>query len=47
MEKEAFVQESGKFWNKGGGLTVNSRGASEGIGTLWDDQKFDLIESKH
>ena len=47
MEKEAFLQVSGKFWKKWGGLIVSSRGASGGIGTLWDDKKFDLIESKH
>ena len=46
MEKEAFLQVSGKFWKKGGGITVSSRGASEGIGTLWDVQKFELIKSK-
>ena len=47
MEKEAFLQVSGKFWNRGGGLAISSRGASGGIGTLWDYQKFELIESKH
>ena len=47
MEKEAFLQASGKFWKKGGGLAVSSRGASRGIGTLWDDHKFELIETKH
>ena len=36
MEKEAFLQVSRKLWNKGGGLFVGSRGASRGIGTLWD-----------
>ena len=47
MEKEAFLQVSANFWEKGGGLAVSSRGASGGIGTLWDVQKFELIESKH
>ena len=47
MQKEAFVQVSGNFWEKGGGLIVKSRGAFGGIGTQWDDHKFDLIESKH
>ena len=47
MEKETFLQLSKKNWKKGGGLVVSSRGASGGIGTLWDVHKFDLIESKH
>ena len=47
MEKEAFLQVSGNFWKKGGGLPVSSRGASGGIGMLWDDKKVELIESKH
>ena len=46
MEKEAFIQVSGNFWKKRG-LVVSSRGSSIGIGTLWDDQKFELIETKH
>ena len=46
MEKEAFLQVSEKLWNKGGCLTVSLRGAFGEIGTLWDVQKFELIESK-
>ena len=37
MEKEAFLQVSANFWKKGGRTVVSSRGASRGIGTLWDD----------
>ena len=47
LEKETFLQLSKKIWKKGGGLAIISRGSSGGIGTLWDDQKFELIESKH
>ena len=47
LEKETFLQLSKKNWKKGGGLAVSSRGGSGGIGALWDDQKFELIESKH
>ena len=47
MEKEELLQVSGKFWNKGGGLAVSSRGASKEIITQWDDHKFGLIESKY
>ena len=46
MKKEAFIQVSGKLWNKGVGLAVSSRGASGGIGMLWDIKKYELIESK-
>ena len=28
MEKEAYLQVSGKFWKKGGGLTVSYMGDS-------------------
>ena len=47
MEKDMFLQVSANFWKKGGRSAVSSSGASRGIGTLWDDQKFELIESKH
>ena len=47
MEKETLLQLNKKIWKKGGGLVVSSRGASTGIGTFWDDKKFDPIESKH
>ena len=46
MEKETFLQLSKEFWERGGGIAVSSRGASGGIGTLWDEHKFELIESK-
>ena len=47
MEKDTFLQVSANFWKKGGRTTVISRGASGGIGTLWDDKKYDLVETKH
>ena len=47
MEKDAFLQVSAKFWKKGGGTAVSSTGASKGIGTLWDDHKFKVVEIKH
>ena len=50
MEKEAFLQISAKFWKKGGGSAISSRGASGGIGTLWEEQKFevaDIIYNSH
>ena len=47
MEKDTFVQLSANFWKKGGITAISSRGASGGIGALWDDQKYDLVETKH
>ena len=47
MEEDVFLQVSLKFWKKRGKAATSSRGASEGIGTLWDDRKFDAVEIKH
>ena len=47
MEKDAFLQVSAKFWKKGGSAATNSRGASGGIGTLWDEQKFEAVDIKY
>ena len=46
MEKDTFLQVSANFWNKGGRTIISSRGSSRGIGTLWDGQKYDLVETK-
>jgi exonuclease III len=46
MEENSFLQSSLKFWKKGGGVAVSSRGASGGIDTLWDASKFDLVSTK-
>ena len=47
MEEAAFLQVSKKFWNKKGTAAFSSRGASEGIGTLWDDKKFEVVDIKN
>ena len=47
MEKYMFLQVSANFWKKGGRSAVSSRGAARGIHTLWDDQKYELVDSKH
>ena len=47
MEKYVFLQVSEKFGKKGGGITISLRGVSGGIGSLWDDQKFELTDIKH
>ena len=45
MEKQDFLQTSAKFWKKGEGIAASARGASGGIGTLWDSIKFDILDS--
>ena len=47
MEKDTFLHVSENFWKKGGRTAVSSREASEGIGTLWDVHKYDLVETNH
>ena len=47
MEEAAFLHVSFKFWKKRGKATVSSRGASGGIGTLWDDKKFEAVDIKY
>ena len=43
MEDKYFLQISKKFWNKGGGLVVSARGASGGLGSLWNIIKYSLV----
>jgi exonuclease III len=43
MEDKDFLQISKKFWNKGGGQVVSARGASGGLGTLWNINKYSLV----
>ena len=47
MEEAVFLQVSTKFWKKKGKAAISSRGASGGIGTLWDDKKFEAIDIKY
>jgi exonuclease III len=45
LEEQQFFQTRKSFWNSGEGVAVSSRGASGGLGTLWNPSKFDLIQS--
>ena len=47
MEEEAFLQVSKKFWKYKGKAAVSSRGASGGIGTMWNDKEFDAVDIKY
>jgi len=46
LEEEDLLHASNSFWKKGSGKVVSARGASAGIGTLWDTSKLDLIEEE-
>ena len=47
MEEAAFLHVSLKFWKTRGKAAISSRGASKGIGTLWDDKKFEAMAIKY
>ena len=47
MEEDVFLQTSTKFWKKRGKAAISSRGASSGIGTLWDDMKYEAVDIKY
>ena len=47
MEEAAFLQVSKFFWKNRGIVALSSRGASRGIGTLWDDRKFEVVDIKN
>ena len=43
MEDLAFLQASRKFWKKDGAHATSAWGASGGLGSLWNPNKFYLI----
>ena len=43
LEDTTFLQASKKFWNKSGVHAIFARGASRGLGSLWNPNKFSLI----
>ena len=47
MEEATFLHVSQKVWKKRGKVAISSRGASGGIGTLWDDKKFEAVYIKY
>ena len=44
MEDYAFLQIGKKLWKKSEGQAVSARGASGGLGTIWDATKFIRIK---
>ena len=47
MEEDAFLQVSKFFWKYKGKAVVSSRGASGGIGTMWNDKEYDDVDIKY
>ena len=47
MEEDVFLQTSTNFWKKRGKAAISSRAASDSIGTLWDDTKYEVIDIKY
>ena len=47
MEETTFLQTSKKNWKKKGATALSSSGASGGIGTLWDERKFEAMAIKN
>ena len=47
MEEATFLHVTKKLWKKRGKAAISSRGASGGIGTLWNDNKFEAIDIKY
>lgn len=43
LEDIVFLQASKKFWNKSEARAISARGASGGIGTLWNANKFTIL----
>eukprot|EP00253_Pinus_taeda_P029550 PITA_29550 len=43
LEDSVFLQASKKIWKKYGAKATSARGASGGIGSLWNPNKFSLI----
>jgi len=43
LEDSAFLKASRKFWKKDGAHATSARGASGGLGSLWNPNKFSLI----
>jgi exonuclease III len=43
MEEKDFLNTTKALWKNNQGIAENARGASGGIGTLWNTMKFDLI----
>ena len=46
MEEAEFLQASTTFWKKGPVVAASARGASGGIGIVWNSSSFELLASE-
>jgi exonuclease III len=46
LEENLFLQSSKRYWNKGGTKAISARGASGGLGTLWNASKYIMVAGK-
>jgi exonuclease III len=46
MEEKDFLNTTKALWKTSQGIAESARGASGGLGTLWNTMKFDLIKSE-
>jgi len=44
MEGQDFLSKEKALWNTSKGITKSARGASGGLGTLWNSKKYNLIK---
>ena len=47
MEDNEFLQINKKFWNGSSDQAVLARGASGGLGSLWNPLKYRLVSEIH
>ena len=43
MEGQDFLRKSKARWNNSSGIAKSAKGASGGLGTIWNSKKYDLI----
>jgi exonuclease III len=46
MDGQEFIRKAKERWNISKGIVESARGASGGLGTLWNSSKYDLIKSE-
>jgi len=46
LEDSRFLARVPSLWRQRKGVAYSSRGASGGIGTLWDEENLDLLQSR-
>jgi hypothetical protein len=47
LEESEFLQTGAMLWKKGASATVSTRGASGGIGSLWNSSTFEILKTQH